>query len=162
MRGKKTDVAPYIDKLVNAIAIGATYEIAALYAGISHDTFARWRKAGATAKPGTPLANLHARLTEAEGRAAVGWLARIESEAANGDWKAAAWKLERRYPESYGRTMQKIAFTTPDGLEPAAFPAGSSEEFFRELADLFTQLGTQHMASLGPGMHDDRLSPESR
>jgi hypothetical protein len=119
MRGKRIDIAPYIDKLVQAILIGATYELAALYAGISHDTFLRWRKEAAKAPPGTALGVLRDRLAEAEGRAAIGWLARIEAEASHGDWKAAAWKLERRYPETYGRTMQKVAFTTPDGQDPA-------------------------------------------
>jgi hypothetical protein len=115
------DITPYIDKLVNAILIGATYELAALYAGISVDTFGRWRKKAATAPAGTPLALLHERLQEAEGRAAIGWLAKIEKVATEGDWKAAAWKLERRYPETYGRTFQKVALTTPDG-EAAAQP----------------------------------------
>lgn len=109
------DITPYIDKLVNAILIGATYELAALYAGISVDTFGRWRKKAATAAPGTPLALLHERLQEAEGRAAIGWLAKIETQANQGDWKAAAWKLERRYPETYGRTFNKVAFTDATG-----------------------------------------------
>jgi hypothetical protein len=114
-RGKLIDLSLYIDKLASAIQIGATYQLAALYAGISHDTFLRWRKKAEKAPEGSDLARLRDRLQEAEGRAAIGWLARIEQEANNGDWKAAAWKLERRYPETYGRTFQKLAFTDPSG-----------------------------------------------
>ena len=36
-------IEPYIDKLVQAVLLGATYEMAALYAGISYKTFERWR-----------------------------------------------------------------------------------------------------------------------
>jgi len=92
-----------MDKLVQAILIGATYELAALYAGISGKTFLRWRQEAETARPGTPLAQLRDRLSEAEGKAAVGWLAQIEAAARNGNFQAAAWKLERRYPKEYGR-----------------------------------------------------------
>jgi hypothetical protein len=118
------DVSRYIDKLVNALLVGATYELAALYAGISYDTFQRWRKKAATAKPGTPLAELRDRMAEAEGRAAIGWLAKIEQAASEGNWNAAAWKLERRYPETYGRTMQKLALTDPSGEQPWDATAG--------------------------------------
>jgi hypothetical protein len=40
-----------------------------------------------------------------EGQAGVKWLAKIEREASEGSWQAAAWKLERRYPNDYGRKV---------------------------------------------------------
>lgn len=106
MARKPIPIEPYIDKLEQAILLGATYELAAMYAGISTDTFDRWRTRAATAAEGTPLARLRERLVQAEGRAAVGWLAKIEKVANEGDWKAAAWKLERRWPETFGRRLQ--------------------------------------------------------
>ena len=108
-------VEDYIDKLEQAILIGATYQLAAMYAGISEKTFKRWRDAAETAEDGTPLADLRERLRQAEGRAAVGWLAKIEKVANEGDWKACAWKLERRWPEQYGRTVQNVALTGNNG-----------------------------------------------
>lgn len=111
-------VESHIEKLEQAILIGATYELAALYAGISKRTFARWRAEMEDADEGTPLAKLRDRLQEAEGRAAFTWLTQIERVANEGNWQAAAWKLERRWPETYGRTMQKIAFTDPSGEQP--------------------------------------------
>ena len=102
MARKPVPITPYIDKLEQAIALGATYQLAALYAGISESTFTRWRAQAEGAKPGTPLAQLRERLRQAEGRAALTWLARIEQAAANGDWRAAAYKLEKRYPDQYG------------------------------------------------------------
>jgi hypothetical protein len=118
MRGKKIELTPvHIEKLTRAIQIGATYELAARYAGISKDTFDRWRKAMEAAPAGTPLADLRTRLRRAEAQAALGWLTTI-NEAAETDWGSAAWLLARRYPEAYGRTFQKAALTSPDGARP--------------------------------------------
>src|SRR5262245_46793858 len=134
-------IEPYIEKLEQAILIGATYELAALYAGISPKTLERWRKQATTAKEGTVLAQLRDRLTQAEGRAAIGWLAKIEKAANEGNWQAASWKLERRYPEQFGRTMQKIAFTDASGEEPWEPMAG--------LASLLTAAQTRLAAAHG-------------
>lgn len=107
-----------IDKLEQAILIGATYELAAMFAGISERTFERWRAQMVDAKEGTSLADLRERLRQAEGRAAIGWLAKIEKAATEGNWTAAAWKLQKRYPETYDRSFQKVAFTDPSGEQP--------------------------------------------
>lgn len=85
-----------VERVLEAIRLGATYELAAGYAGISYTTFNDWHQK----KPEFSQA-----LKEAEGVAAVGWLKRIEDAAAEGAWQAGAWKLERRYPQDYGRTV---------------------------------------------------------
>jgi hypothetical protein len=95
-------IEPYIAKLEQALLLGATYEVAALYAGISKRTLERWRQRAKAARDGTPLALLRQRLSQAEGRAAISWLAQIEQAAREGDWRAAAFKLQSRYPEAYG------------------------------------------------------------
>lgn len=89
-----------VRRLTDAIRLGATYELACAYAGISEDSFARWR---------AKYADFAEAIKEAEGGAAVGWLARIEQAAKDGTWQAAAWKLERRYPEQYGRQVVDVA-----------------------------------------------------
>ena len=83
-------------KIIDAVRLGATYELACNYANISLDTLSRWRKRSA---------DFADNLREAEGMGAIGWLAKIEKAAQDGDWKAAAWKLERRYPDVYGRQV---------------------------------------------------------
>lgn len=85
-----------VAKIMEAIRSGATYELAAGYAGITFQTFNEWRKA----KPEFSDA-----LTRAEGAGAMTWLQMIEA-AAPVDWRAAAWKLEHRYPHMYGKTVQ--------------------------------------------------------
>lgn len=93
--GPKSKYTPEtVDKILNAIAVGAPYVHACGYAGISQDTFERWRAQH------TEFAEA---IKNAEGRAVVGWLAKIEKAASEGNWQAVAWKLERRYHEHFGR-----------------------------------------------------------
>ncbi len=95
--GRPTQRTPENAKrIMDALRMGATYELACNYAGISADTFQRWRASDAA---------FAAQIKEAEGAAAVGWLAKIEKAANDNVWQAAAWKLERRYPEQYGRQV---------------------------------------------------------
>jgi transposase len=96
-RGRKPKVTPEVTKkIINAILMGATYELAAGYAGIGTTTFYKEKANNA---------EFAEAIKAAEGAAAVGWLAKIEQAANDGTWQAAAWKLERRYPQEYGRTV---------------------------------------------------------
>jgi len=94
------------EKAIQAIQMGATYELAAQYAGISYDSFNNWMNKGSIEDDGEYFDFFNA-IKEAEGKAAIGWLAKIEKAATNGNWQAAAWKLERRYPKIYGRTVNE-------------------------------------------------------
>jgi hypothetical protein len=112
-----------VDDITTAIQIGATYALAAAYAGIGERTFYDWLAQYPQFSQAVKLA---------EGKAAIGWLARIEKAANDGTWQAAAWKLERRYPHAYGRTVQEhtgkdggdiviraIRIVDPDEADPA-------------------------------------------
>jgi hypothetical protein len=97
MAGRPTKYTPERVKMItDALKVGATQRLACQYAGVSTDSFARWVE---------KYADFAEAIKEAEGRAAVGWLAKIEKEASDGTWQAAAWKLERLYPAEYGRTV---------------------------------------------------------
>jgi transposase len=96
------------ERLCQAIELGATYAHACNYAGISYETFRRWQRENSA---------FHDAIKMAEGKATVGWLAKIEREADNGSWQAAAWKLERRYPDDYGRRDGSRA--SQEAQEPA-------------------------------------------
>lgn len=85
-------------RVLEAIRLGATYELACQYAGIHRASLHRYRKD----------ATFATEVEKAEGQAVVGWLARIEQAARDGEWTAAAWKLERRYPEVYGRRRLEV------------------------------------------------------
>jgi hypothetical protein len=82
-----------LDAVCNALEAGATYAQAAGAAGVSYATFARWRDDDADAESA---------ILKAEQVAARRWLACID-RAADSEWRAAAWLLERRFPEVYRR-----------------------------------------------------------
>lgn len=103
-RPTKLDAAT-TEKLVQAIRVGATYQLACKYAGITYQTFLNWMKRGEDQQSGA-WRDFYDAMTHAEGQAAITWLAVIEKAAAK-DYRAAAWKLERRYPHEYGRTVQE-------------------------------------------------------
>ena len=97
MAGRRTKRTPETaKKFCDAIRLGATYDMAARYAGMSDTTFERWRDSDP---------DFAEQVRDAEGAAVVGWLAKIEKAANDGEWTAAAWKLERRYPHEYGRRV---------------------------------------------------------
>lgn len=95
MAGRPTKYIPEtVDKILEAVKLGAPLTHACNYAGVSFETFNEWRKR---------YSEFSERLKEAEGHAVKGWLDKIEAAASSGNWQAAAWKLERRYPHDFGR-----------------------------------------------------------
>lgn len=82
--------------ILQAIQLGATYEIAAENAGIARSTLWNWLKKGEEQSTGQFATFLDA-FKKAEARAALGALATINRASTDGDWKAAAFLLERRH-----------------------------------------------------------------
>ena len=108
MAGRKTKLTPQVqDLIVQALNVGAHHEHACQYGGISKDTFYAWLKKGEEGKP--PFSDFSDAVKKAESQAGVGYLALIDSAARAGNWQAAAWKLERRWPMLYGRRMLEVS-----------------------------------------------------
>lgn len=84
---------PVVETICDGIRKGLSYKLAAQRAGVGFDAFNRWRKSNRAFRDQVEVA-------EAEG--AYANIERIDT-AAQGDWKAAAWLLERRHPEAYSR-----------------------------------------------------------
>lgn len=117
-------------KIEQAIRMGATYDLACKYAGISYTTLRNWINR-AEAELERVANNSRARIRQderayidlleaiqkAEGDAAIGWLAKIEKAANDGSWQAAAWKLERRYPADYNRNRTEITGADGESLQ---------------------------------------------
>lgn len=97
-------LTPAVSKaLLDALRMGATQRLACQYAGISEDTLARWRDLGSRGR--APYADFAEAFTRAQGTLAVALLAKIEA-AATDDWRAAAWKLQHRFPKDYGLKVE--------------------------------------------------------
>ena len=95
-RGRKSKYEPErVERLLEAIRLGATYRHACDYAGIHIDTFYGWQ-------------DKHPEFSEqiklAEGAGVISNLQVIKTASAE-NWTAAAWLLERRHPEDYGRRV---------------------------------------------------------
>mgnify|MGYP001136552653 CR=1 FL=1 len=98
-----------VARLLDGIRLGLTYRLAAAYAGIDYATFCRWRMR---------YASFATQLQEAEAHAAAVVMARIHHAAAS-DWRAAAWMLERRYPEDFGPRQRLEQAVTVDVRQAA-------------------------------------------
>lgn len=112
-------------RIAYAIQRGSTYALAAQYGGISYRALRNWivraeeeleRRENPRVRAGTqqweaeePFVQFLHAIKDAEAKAAVGWLEVIDDAASNGNWQAAAWKLERRYPGDYGRRVTEIS-----------------------------------------------------
>lgn len=147
------------DRILRALRLGAYFETCAAAGGISRDTLHEWVRTGnrlieraeklarkAKPAPSDPIALLSLKEQQLA-RFAKGWhegLCDAElrdltliAKAAVGDvehgifpvWQAAAWRLERRYPEKWGR--RRIEVTGADGAPVRAqvyLPSNNREE----------------------------------
>lgn len=102
------------ETLRGAIALGASINQAASAAGIDASTFRRWRiRAEAEEEP---YQTFFGELLMERDVATVRKLQIIDKAAQAGTWQAAAWWLERNFPDEYGqRTRHEV--TGKDGTD---------------------------------------------
>ena len=89
-------LSPQHMAVLAALENGCTRRAAAGHAGIHHATLYRWMDADATFRDEVEKAE-----NVAEAKATV----LVQKAAFEGQWTAAAWWLERRRPEQYGRRV---------------------------------------------------------
>lgn len=100
--GRPTKLNPTVQAaVVQAIAGGNTRETSAAFAGITKNTFYEWLARGRAAQSGLYREFADA-IEKAEADAVAVSVALIR-RAAQTQWQAAAWWLERRYSEEWGR-----------------------------------------------------------
>lgn len=110
--------------ICEGLAKGLSRELAASRAGVNRRTIWEWTKS----KP--EFAEM---VENAEAVAAAHWLDQIESAAADGNWQAAAWRLERRYPDTYGQPKVKHEVSGPSG-RPIPVRVFDAATVFSEIA----------------------------
>ena len=91
-------------RILEALRVGATYRAACEYAGVSDDSLARWRAADAGFAEALKSACAQAYMRN------LG----IIQKAATKMWQAAAWWLERKFPEEWAR-RDRFEHTGPGG-----------------------------------------------
>lgn len=136
-----------VERLVEAAAACCSPEEAAALAGIGRSTYFAWLARGRQAREArdsgaevlateTPFLDLLDHITRARAEQAIHAVAAIHAAADRGQWRAAAWFLERSYPERWGapsrRHPQPPPAPAPVDLSPQA------------LADRITFLLDQH------------------
>lgn len=95
------------ERIVNAVGVGATLDVAASVGGITYKTLRRWLDRGQKAKSGE-YAAFYKTVTEAQARLTTKLLAIVDKAAQQGDWRAASWKLAHLYPEQFGGTQVEL------------------------------------------------------
>jgi hypothetical protein len=90
-------------RILAAVRLGCTFKLAAMYGGMSYEHFNIWRREDE---------DFADEVDRAVGIAAAQWMNIIERAAVD-DWRAAAWKLQHRFPGEYGRQVTEV--TGPGG-----------------------------------------------
>ncbi len=98
--GRPSKLTPEVaQKIVWALRLGNYRKSAAEYAGVSERTLGDWMRRGTEETHG-PYTDFCQEVLAAEQAAEIRALGVIQ-QAAKRDWKAAAWFLERKFPERY-------------------------------------------------------------
>jgi transposase len=120
MHGNSKLTPELAEKICNVLRAGNYVDTAAAYAGICKDTYYDWLRRGAraakandTSEAEAPYRAFHAAVEQALAAAEIRDVALI-GKAANDQWQAAAWRLERRYPEKWGR-RERHEHSGPEG-----------------------------------------------
>lgn len=103
--------------LLDALRGGADVNTASQFAGLNYGTVYRWVERGQREnerleygydpRPDeAPFLNLWQAMRKARAEAVVRNVAQIQKAANQGEWKAAAWWLERTVPEFYSKQRQ--------------------------------------------------------
>jgi transposase len=114
------------DQLVSLLRAGSYVEVACETAGVPRRTFYDWWRRGDPGGDDPAFAGLRRfrrRVEQAKSEAESRQVA-IIAQAARESWQAAAWLLERRYPERWARASQR----EKDAGE-AASPAAADDPF---------------------------------
>jgi transposase len=113
--GRPTKLTPDVrTKILTCLRAGTYLETAAAMAGIHRDTLRVWLLTGAE-KPRSAFGQFAIEVEKAMAESELRDLTLIGT-AAQTQWTAAAWRLERRYPERYAlRTRVDNTHASPDG-----------------------------------------------
>ena len=150
--GRKPKLTPEVQAAIcQAIRAGNYNGVAANYAGIGESTFYLWMAQGEQAKSGPKLEFLEA-IKKAESDAETRNVALIET-AANQSWQAAAWWLERKHNERWGRKERQEVTGEKGG--PIQIQTELTPKQLEEYADVIREVASRRVAAEGSTNDDD-------
>ena len=101
---RRTKLTPEVQQgIIRTLRLGNSRKDSALYAGISEQTFYSWMKRGREGE--SPFVEFLEEVEKAESAACIKNVAVIQ-KAAQVTWQAAAWWLERKRPDEWGRKQR--------------------------------------------------------
>lgn len=113
--GRQTKLTPERqEKILTAIRAGNFACVAARSAGIEERTFYRWLERGEQETTGI-YCQFRQAVKDAEAHAEIRGVARI-AKASETQWQAAAWHLERKHYQRWGRKDTMRIGGDPDGV----------------------------------------------
>lgn len=146
--GRPTSLNPETHhKIVMYIKAGGYIETAAVAAGVHKTTLYDWLKKATKEKEG-PYRAFADDVDKALAESEMMDVGRISKAAQDGVWQAAAWRLERKHPERWGR-REKIEHVGKDGGAISidethslkAYSLLSTEQLENKIAELMSRLG---------------------
>lgn len=122
--GRPSKLQPDLqERFCALVRAGNTVEIAAEAVGIGESTFYSWMDRGERGKPADrPYKAFREAVEQARGEAESILVARVAKAAQGGSWQAAAWLLERRAPERWGKPQDRknLSANSDTPTEPPA------------------------------------------
>jgi len=131
--GRKSMLSPELQaQFLQMLRAGNYIEIATRAVGISRQTFYEWMERGKSDAPDdAQYRELREAVAVARAEGEVRAVAHIAS-AARENWQAAAWLLERQYPDRWGRASVR----TRDEAPPQPEPSEDTTDAFSEVDEL--------------------------
>lgn len=124
-----------VQKILEALKAGHTDKEAAIFAGIRPQLLYQWMREGEDAPEGTLAYKFREQADLAKSKALNEYLQSIR-RASKRNWQAAAWWLEKRKPEVYGKKAE-LMLTQEKPFEVALADASFSEEEVRAAMKAF-------------------------
>ena len=94
------------DVLLKAVTAGLPNKTAAALAGIDERTLYLWKRKGKAGEE--PFLQFFQSLKASQAKAVEGAMKVIAAAALRGEWRAAAWWLERRHADEFGSERKRI------------------------------------------------------
>ena len=134
LTGRKTNLTPELaDQLVAMLRAGNYLRVALRAVGLDRRRYRDWMQRGRSGERRDRLyADFLGRIEKAKAEGEVRAVAQISRAAIEGNWAAAAWMLERQYPERWGRPSVRMRDEAPPPVEETPSPTDP----FREVDEL--------------------------